>query len=152
MKDVLVNDGSCVNADELYQPGFKCDGSVGDELLVCEISGCTDNELVAAYQKIVPSCDADGGQHTLRAGQCSTHGCDAAQLEAAFDALQAAGQCPLLEEEETAETPTTAAPAPTPATAAKTCSEITTAGECCTTNGCGWKDGGTLGQCGDAED
>ena len=128
-----VNDGSCVHADELYQPGYNCTGGISNANRVCEVSGCTDNELVAAYQARVSSCNADG-QHAMRAGQCSTHGCDAAQLEAAFDALQT-GQCPLLEEEEeeTAETPTTAAPV------AVTCSDFTTPGECCAANGCGMK-------------
>lgn len=88
----------CVHADALHGSGYKCNGTISDAMRVCEISGCTDNELVAAYQKIVESCNTEVGQHTFRAGQRSTHGCNADQLDTAFDLLQT-GQCPLEDEQ-----------------------------------------------------
>ena len=80
-----VNDG-CTHAAQ----GYDCDGNQIDSSVVCTVVGCTDEELVSAYQSVSQSC-GEQGDHTSRE-QCTTTGCNTTQLEAAFAELES-GQC-----------------------------------------------------------
>ena len=85
--NATVDDGSCTHAVS----GKNCDGTVNNASFICTVGGCTDNELVSAYQVVDGSgCDEQGGDHTNR-DQCVTTGCNTTQLEAAFTTLL--GQC-----------------------------------------------------------
>ena len=61
-----VDDGSCVDAEDLIKPGYDCYGAAIESQRVCQIGSCTDDELVKAYQKVNQGCGVTEGAHTYR--------------------------------------------------------------------------------------
>lgn len=83
------DDGSCYDAN----PGYDCEGNVISSSFVCIVDGCTDDEIVYAYQALDQCGEEATGAHTERESACVTLGCNSTQLEDAYENLHA-GQCP----------------------------------------------------------
>ena len=82
--EVDIHDGTCRDAI----PGYDCDGVLVDATKVCITSQCTSLEMTLAYQYTNTCSSGISANHTVRAGQCITPGCDGAQLSAAYNIIR----------------------------------------------------------------